>query len=60
MIKHFEDLNEHTKHVVDAVSGVTVLGTLAQVLPSIAALLSIAWYSIRIYEYFKSKFKKKK
>lgn len=58
MIKHLEDINEHTKHVVDTISGLTVLGTIAQILPAIAALLSIIWYAIRIYEYFKNKFKK--
>ena len=58
MIKHIQDINEHTKHVVDTISGITVLGTIAQILPAIAALLSIVWYAIRIYEHFKKKFKK--
>lgn len=58
MIKHIQDINEHTKHVVDTISGITVLGTIAQILPAIAALLSIVWYAIRIYEYFKKKFNK--
>jgi len=58
MIKHIQDINEHTKHVVDTISGITVLGTIAQILPAIAALLSIVWYSIRIYEHFKKKFNK--
>jgi hypothetical protein len=58
MIKHIEEINEHTKHIVDTVSGLTVLGTIAQILPAIAALLSIIWYAIRIYEYLKNKFKK--
>lgn len=58
MIKHIEDINEHTKHVVDTISGLTVLGTIAQMLPAIAALLSIVWYAIRIYEYIKTKLKK--
>lgn len=43
-------LSEGAKHVGDAVSIVTVVGTLAQVLPSIAALFTIVWTSIRIYE----------
>ena len=45
-----EHISETGKHVGDAVSIVTVVGTLAQVLPSIAAIFTIVWTSIRIYE----------
>jgi len=45
-----EHMSESAKHVGDAVSIVTVVGTLAQVLPSIAAIFTIIWTSIRIYE----------
>lgn len=45
-----EHMSETGKHVGDAVSIVTVVGTLAQVLPSIAAIFTIVWTSIRIYE----------
>jgi hypothetical protein len=38
------------KHVIDALSIVTVLGTLADMLPSIAALFTIVWTGIRIWE----------
>jgi hypothetical protein len=38
------------KPVGDAVSIVTVLGALAAVLPPIAALFTIVWTVIRIYE----------
>ena len=41
---------ETTKHVVDALSIVTVVGTLVQLLPAIAALFTIVWTAIRIYE----------
>jgi hypothetical protein len=57
-MKHIDDINEHTKHIVDTVSGITVLGTIMKFLPAIAALLSIFWYCIRIYEWARSKFKK--
>ena len=50
MIKHFEDISEHTKHVVDGASIVTVMGTLMQWLPAVAAIFSIVWTAIRIYE----------
>jgi hypothetical protein len=42
--------HETMKAAGDAVSLVTVVGTLAQVLPAIAALLTIVWTSFRIYE----------
>ncbi len=44
------DHNETAKHVVDAISVATVIGTLAQVLPAIAAIFTIIWTAIRIYE----------
>jgi len=44
------DAHEHAKNVVDAVSIATVIGTLAQILPAMAALFSIVWSVIRIWE----------
>jgi len=41
---------ETAKHVADGLSVVTVLGTLAEILPSIAALFTIVWTGFRIYE----------
>lgn len=41
---------ETAKTVTDIVSVATVVGTLAQVLPSIAALFTIIWTGFRIYE----------
>jgi hypothetical protein len=45
-----EHVSEPAKHVVDALSILTVLGTLVEFLPAIAALLSIIWSLLRIYE----------
>ena len=42
--------HDTAKHVADALSIVTVLGTLMQWLPSVAALFTIIWTTIRIYE----------
>jgi len=42
--------SETVKHVADGLSVVTVLGTLAEVLPAIAALFTIIWTGFRIYE----------
>jgi glycerol-3-phosphate acyltransferase PlsY len=50
MINHFNNINEHTKHVIDGASIATVLGTLANILPAMAALFTIVWTAIRIYE----------
>ena len=47
------DMNEShetAKHVVDALSILTVVGTLVEMLPSIAAIFTIVWTGIRIWE----------
>jgi len=41
---------ESTKHALDAVSIVTVVGTLADILPAVAALFTIVWTGFRIFE----------
>jgi hypothetical protein len=41
---------ETVKHAVDAVSVVTVVGTLMEILPAVAAVFTIIWTAIRIYE----------
>lgn len=43
-------MDENTKHLVDSASIATVVGTLAGILPAIAAIFTIVWTSIRIYE----------
>jgi hypothetical protein len=45
-----DHLNEGTKHFLDGLSLITVLGTLMSWLPAVAALLSIIWTALRIYE----------
>jgi hypothetical protein len=42
--------HETAKTTVDAISIVTVVGTLAEVLPAVAALFTIIWTALRIYE----------
>ena len=44
------DPDEATKHIVDALSFVTVLGTIVNMLPAVAAVFTIIWTAIRIYE----------
>jgi hypothetical protein len=45
-----DHLNEGTKHVLDGLSLLTVLGALVDVLPAVAALFTVIWTGIRIYE----------
>jgi hypothetical protein len=45
-----DHVNETVKTVLDGLSVVTVVGTLVDMLPSIAALFTILWTGIRIIE----------
>ena len=45
-----EMATEGTKHAIDAVSVITVIGTIGEVLPPLAALFTIIWTGLRIYE----------
>jgi hypothetical protein len=42
--------DEQVKQLGDAVSIITVVGTLAELLPAVAAILTIIWTAIRIWE----------
>jgi hypothetical protein len=44
------NVSETTKHAVDAASLFTVLGTLVDLLPAVAAAFTIVWTLIRIWE----------
>lgn len=46
----WKHIPEGMKHLLDALSIGTMLGTLFQMLPNIAALLTIVWTALRIYE----------
>lgn len=50
MLKMQNDHSEAVKQAVDAASVVTVVGTLMDVLPAIAAIFTIVWTAIRILE----------
>jgi len=45
-----DHLSEPAKHVGDVVSVGVTIATIAQWLPAVAALFTIAWTAIRIYE----------
>lgn len=42
--------HETAKAVTDAASVLTVVGTLMEILPAVAAVFTIIWTGIRIYE----------
>lgn len=50
MVADMTDHDEATKYVIDALSVATVLGTIVNMLPAVAALFTIVWTGIRIYE----------
>jgi hypothetical protein len=43
-------MTDDSKAILDAVSMVTVIGTVMQLLPAVAAVFTIIWTGIRIYE----------
>lgn len=43
-------MEDHAKHIIDTISITGVVATLAGWLPAIAALFSLIWSIIRIYE----------
>ena len=45
-----QNMSESAKQIGDSVSVITVVGTLANILPAVAAIFTIIWTSIRIYE----------
>lgn len=45
-----QSTTEGVKHAVDGLSVITVVGTLADILPAVAALFTIVWTGFRIYE----------
>lgn len=50
MTDPFHDLPEGVKAAADLLSIATLLGSLVSLLPAIAAVLTIIWTAIRIYE----------
>jgi hypothetical protein len=46
----FDHIDPAVKATGDTISIVTVVGTLADILPAVAALMTIIWTGFRIYE----------
>jgi hypothetical protein len=51
------DIPEGGKHALDALAALTVVGTIAQLLPPIAAALSIVWLTLQIYGWIETRVK---
>lgn len=49
-----ENLSDPAKHAVDALAGMTIIATLLQWMPSIAAVLAVVWTAMRIYESYQN------
>lgn len=49
---------EGGKHALDALAALTVVGTIAQILPPVAALLSIVWLTLQIFGWVEARYKK--
>lgn len=45
-----DQVSEQAKHIADAAAAVVAIGTLAQILPAVAAIFTILWLAIRIWE----------
>ena len=48
-----EHLNEPVRHTLDAAALVLTIGAIANVLPKVAALFSIIWLAIQIFDRLK-------
>ena len=46
----FMNMDEASKQIIEFAAIATVLGTLADMLPAVAAIFTIVWTLIRIYE----------
>lgn len=54
-----DHISSFLKHLLDASAIATMIATLVSWLPAIAALLSIVWTGLRIYEWFEVRRAKK-
>lgn len=52
-----DSIPDSAKHTLDALAAVAALGTIAQILPPIAALLSIIWLTLQIFGWVEARVK---
>jgi hypothetical protein len=46
----YHDWSDTVKYIMDGISVVTAVGTIINMLPAVAAIFTIVWTGIRIYE----------
>jgi hypothetical protein len=51
----FEHIGTSAKHLLDALSYTLVIGAVVQILPPLAAGLSIVWLGLQMFAYFRRK-----
>jgi hypothetical protein len=49
-------LGDNVKHIADGAAALAAFGTLIQIHPPLASLLTIVWMSLRIYDWFEARF----
>lgn len=55
-----DHLGDGAKHLLDILSISVAVGTLVSLLPSLAALLTIVWTGLRIYDWCESRWQGRK
>jgi hypothetical protein len=50
-----DHLGDGAKHLLDALSATVAVGTLVSLLPSLAALLTIVWTGLRIFDWVEAR-----
>lgn len=55
-----DSISESGKHVLDAAAVLTVVGTLADLLPPIAALFTVLWCSMQMYGFVEARIEKRR
>lgn len=57
MTNPLDHIPDAGKHALDAIAAAAAIGTLAKLLPPIAAFLSIIWLSLQIYGWIETRVK---
>ena len=55
-----DHLGDGAKHLLDILSISVAVGTLVSLLPSLAALLTIVWTGLRIYDWWEARWQGRK
>lgn len=60
MTNPLDQIPDGTKHLLDAVAAIAALGTIAKILPPLAALFTIAWLSMQMFGWVEARIEKRK